>query len=124
MDSWLEVEAAILGSYEVEWEEEDDESWLDRPWPETEEPEWCGRSCCREIIMAAQRVVRLPQGECEVHFFGHYCAPTSQKHSRCLPWSFKQLFRKGFVNTSKQNLSKKVNSELLLLFLLRYKQFT
>jgi hypothetical protein len=29
MDSWLKVEAAILGSYEVEWEEEDDESWLD-----------------------------------------------------------------------------------------------
>ncbi len=37
---------------------------------------------------------------------------------------FKQLFKKGFVNTNKQNLSKKVNSELLLLFLLRYKQFT
>jgi hypothetical protein len=37
---------------------------------------------------------------------------------------FKQLFRKGFVNTSSQHLTKKVNSGLLFLFLLRYKQFT
>ncbi len=70
--SWFEMEAAdegeiflvnpILGSYEVEYdEEEDDESWIDRPWSETGETEWCRRSCCREIIMAAQKVVRLPQ---------------------------------------------------------------
>ena len=63
MDSWLEVEAAILGSYEEEWEGEDDDSWLDQPWPETEEPEWCGRSCCQDIIMTVQEVLRLPQGE-------------------------------------------------------------
>jgi hypothetical protein len=37
---------------------------------------------------------------------------------------FKQLFRKRFVNTSSQHLTKKVNSVLLLLFLLKYKQFT
>ncbi len=72
--SWFEMEAAddgeiffvnpILGFYEVECdEEEDDESWIDRPWPETGEPEWCGRSCCQEISMAAQEVVRLPQEE-------------------------------------------------------------
>jgi hypothetical protein len=36
----------------------------------------------------------------------------------------KQLLRKGFVNTSKQNPTKKINSGLLLLFLLKYKQFT
>jgi hypothetical protein len=54
----------ILVSYEVEYdEEEDDESWIDRPWSETGKPEWCGRSCCREIIRAAQKAVRLPQGE-------------------------------------------------------------
>ena len=33
-------------------------------------------------------------------------------------------FQSKFVNTSKQQPSKKVNSELLLLFLLRDKQFT
>ncbi len=55
----------ILASYKVEYDEEedDDESWIDRPWSETGEPEWCGRSCCQEIIMAAQEVVRLPQEE-------------------------------------------------------------
>ncbi len=39
MDSWLEVEAAILSFREEDWEGEDDESWLDNPWPEMEEPE-------------------------------------------------------------------------------------
>ncbi len=39
MNSWLEVEAAILSFHEEKWEGEDDDSWLDHPWPETEEPE-------------------------------------------------------------------------------------
>jgi hypothetical protein len=37
---------------------------------------------------------------------------------------FKWLFKKEFVSTSNQHLTKKVNSGLLLLFLLSYKQFT
>ncbi len=39
-------------------------------------------------------------------------------------WSLNNYVQKKFVNTSKQQSSKKVNSGLLLLFLLKYKQFT
>ncbi len=38
--------------------------------------------------------------------------------------SLNNYVQKKFVNTSKQQPSKKVNSGLLLLFLLKYKQFT
>ncbi len=38
--------------------------------------------------------------------------------------SLNNYVQKKFVNTGKQQSSKKVNSGLLLLFLLRYKQFT
>ncbi len=38
--------------------------------------------------------------------------------------SLNNYIQKKFVNTVKQQSSKKVNSELLLMFLLRYEQFT
>ena len=44
-----------------------------------------------------------------------YLSQSSQGATLELKW----LFNKEFVNTSKQHLTKKVNSELLLLFLLR-----
>jgi hypothetical protein len=54
--SWLEMEAAddgkiffvnLIQAQEVKSDEGEDDDWI-------KELGWCGRSCCREIIMAAQ----------------------------------------------------------------------
>jgi hypothetical protein len=65
--SWLEMEAAndgeiffmnLIRAHEVESDEEEDDDWIDRPWSEVEESRWCGKSCCREIIMTAWKVTK------------------------------------------------------------------
>jgi hypothetical protein len=68
--SWLEMEAAddreiffinLILAHEVESDEEEDNErstdsfWINRPWSEVEESEWCRRSCCRKIIMALRK---------------------------------------------------------------------
>jgi hypothetical protein len=64
----------------------------------------------------------LKQGDfpwCEVHFFRPLKSSYLSQSSKGTILESKLLFHKEFVNTSKQHLTKKVNSELLLLFLLR-----
>jgi hypothetical protein len=56
---------------------------------------------------------------CEVHFFRPLMSSYLSQSSKGTILESKWLFHKEFVNTSKQHLTKKVNSELLLLFLLR-----
>jgi hypothetical protein len=54
----------LVLAYEVEPDEVGDDErsidlfWIDRPWSEVEESEWCGRSCCREVFRAAQEAAR------------------------------------------------------------------
>jgi hypothetical protein len=72
---WLEMETPddgeiffvnLILAHEVESDGEEvdegstDSSWINRPWSEVEESEWCGRSCCREIIIATQKVTEVP----------------------------------------------------------------
>jgi hypothetical protein len=57
--------------------------------------------------------------ECEVHFFRPLLCSYLSQNTIGATLEFKWLFRKEFVNTSNQHLTKKVNSGLLLLFLLR-----
>ncbi len=54
----------LVLAYEMEPDEEDDEnpmdlSWIDQPWTEMEELEWCGRAGCREVPVAAQGAARV-----------------------------------------------------------------
>ncbi len=70
--SWFEMEATdggemffvdVVLAYEMEPDEVDDEepmnlSWIDQPWYEMEESEWCGRDCCREAPVSAQKAAR------------------------------------------------------------------
>jgi hypothetical protein len=51
-------------AYEMKPDEEDDEnpmdlSWIDQPWTEMEELDWCGRGGCREAPAAAQGAARV-----------------------------------------------------------------
>jgi hypothetical protein len=70
--SWLEMEAAddgeiffvnLIRAQEVESDEGEYDDWVDRPWSEVEEPGWCGRSCCREIVMATRKVTKAAPAE-------------------------------------------------------------
>jgi hypothetical protein len=82
--SWLEMEAPDDGeiffinlvlAYEVEPDEEEDDErsidlfWINQPWSEVEESEWCGRICCPEVFRATQeaaRTVRTVAGPVEL----------------------------------------------------------
>ncbi len=61
---------------------------------------------------------------CEVHFFRPLLSSYLSQNSKGATLEFKWLFKKEFVNTGNQHLTKKVNSELLLLFFIEDKQFT
>ncbi len=55
---------------------------------------------------------------CEVHFFRPLLCSYLSQNTTGTTLESKLLSKKEFVNTSSQHLTKKVNSELLLLFLL------
>jgi hypothetical protein len=53
--------------YKEAWEDGDDEeddektldlSWIDGPWTEMEDVEWCGRDCCRATPVATHEAAR------------------------------------------------------------------
>jgi hypothetical protein len=60
---------------------------------------------------------------CEVHFFGHYCIPTSRNTGGAVP-EFKQLYSEKICQHSQAAIKQESKQWVLLLFLLRYKQFT
>jgi hypothetical protein len=60
---WFELKAALRAcEFGETIEFGDDEEELLGTWSEEEEPGWCGRSCCQEIVMAARKVTKAAPG--------------------------------------------------------------
>ncbi len=86
------------------------------------------KTICQQVLSVSnilwQHIQSVSNALCVRYTFLATTVPPPLRNTVGTTLEFKQLFRKGFVNTSSQHLTKEVNSGLLLLFLLRYKQFT